>query len=178
LVTIYDDNGSDDVHDWEPVASKVVTEGCEQMDDPDPDDFLMETNHYAIIASSSTNSNGCEIFHLQFYDEDSEKTLSGTINRCTNGLSGKKGSPKGTFSNNDVSIYPTHVDNHLIVKKKPEITGDIRITNTNGQVVQELPLNTQEKIRSISVNNLPDGSYLVSFFASNDSQKHFRIIKK
>lgn len=177
LVVIYDDNGSDDVHDWEPVAKKVVTEGCEQIDDFDEDDFT-HTNHYAVITSSSTDGNGCDVLHLQFYNGDHQETLSGFVNLCNSGVNGKRAMQEVKPLRTGVDIYPTYVADLLRVRNSTGKKGVIRIANPSGAVIQEVQVPFSSSAMNIAVDKLPSGTYFVSFLGPHAIKKQTTIIKK
>lgn len=176
LVTIWDDQNSDNPHDWVAVASKIIlSDGCYGIDIGDP---MPTTTHYAVIQSVGVDGNGCTEIEVKVYGGSGINTATDVINLCTDANSGKMGSsPVESSEEVNFSIYPTAVNSILTIKETTSSSYVISILNQSGQRVFRQEVGPRISLQRFDISDLEGGFYFVDIQSNGERVAIQKILK-
>jgi len=176
LVTVWNDNGSNNPQDWRAMAAKVIlSEGCNGID-PGESGQPVATNHYAVIQGTSQEDT-CVLVSFNIYDESSVLTAQGKINLCDGMLSSKKGVSQYSNSRLKVFLYPTVVNRDLNIVHPSGLEANINIYNSSRQLLKSIETNNSLELTSLNLQDLKAGMYFIIIESNQSVLFQQKIIK-
>ena len=110
--------------------------------------------------------NGINFYRLEQMDYDGHKTDLGirTVNFAS-------------VVNNFIKVYPNPVKNFVRIEFATNTYQQLELTDENGKVFQQIPLNTLDSEKKMDMSNLPSGVYFIKL-TGNDKVESKKVVKE